>query len=141
MDFEIPKTEFVFEARVECSQPQPIGQTPEGNAIMVPIVGGTVEGPQIKATVLPGGADWPVSRGDGVTVIDARYAIRTDDGVIITVHNRGLAVRGSGTPYIRTVPQFIAPEGRYSWLNQAIFVGTLEARPGAPVTVRVFRVV
>ena len=75
------------------------------------------------------------------TVVEARYATQTDDGVIIRVHNRGLAVRDRPTLTLRTIPEFIAPEGPYSWLNQAIFVGTLEAKPRTQllVIVRVFK--
>ena len=149
MEFEIPRAEFVFEARVECGSPQVIGQTPEGQSMMIPILGGAVEGPHLKGRVLPGGADWPVKRADNVNIVDAQYAIAAEDGTVIRIRNRGLAVMesdgdsGRVPRYIRTVPQFIAPEGSHSWLNKAIFVGTLDVNPkqGSYVTVRVFKVV
>jgi len=153
MDFEIPKCEFAFEIRVECGPPQVIGQTPDGLAMMIPILGGTVSGPGLKGRVISGGADWPIRRGS-FTLIDAQYAIEADDGVIIRIHNRGVAFdeNGQSAPqdggrrmpsYVRTVPQFIAPDGPHAWLNRTIFVGTLQADPSqAPfVVVRVFKVV
>lgn len=152
MDFEIPKCEFVFEIKVECGAPQAIGQTPDGLAMMIPIVGGTVSGPGLKGRVLPGGADWPVRRAGNLNTIDAQYALEAEDGTVIRIRNRGVAFdeEGDGVQntsgrrmpsYIRTVPEFIAPEGQHAWLNRAIFVGTLKVDPSvAFVIVRIFKV-
>ena len=55
---------------------------------MVPITGGTFEGPNIRGTVLAGGADRQLLRGDGVRTLDALYELQTDDGAIFTVRNQ-----------------------------------------------------
>jgi hypothetical protein len=143
MDFEVPKAEFAFEIRVRCSPPSMIGRTPEGNARLIPIVGGEISGPRLSGTVLPGGADWPVIRDDGTVVVEAHYAIQAEDGAIIQVFNHGIAVfaqDGASGRSMRTVPRFVAPDGPHSWLNRSIFVGTLEANPNdlGNVVVRVF---
>ena len=71
---------------------------------------------------------------------DAVYAMRTDDGVVIQVRNRGMR---SGPPeimaalargeridpnsiYFRAAPELVAPAGRYEWLNRALFLCTGE---------------
>ena len=60
--------------------------------------------------------------------LEAIYCIRTDDGVYIHVRNRGIIFTGKdadGKPsfYFKAAPQFEAPaDGKYAWLNNALFV-------------------
>ncbi|MFM2302366.1 MAG: hypothetical protein RLZZ84_2102 [Pseudomonadota bacterium] len=132
-----PGLEFVYEATGELEPPVAIGETFDGTRRIIPIVGGgRVEGPLIQGKLIGNAADWQVTRSDGVTVADAIYALETDDGVVIQIRNRGLR---HGPPdvmqrlasgqevdpaeyYFRTVPEFIAPKGKYDWLNRSIFV-------------------
>lgn len=131
-----PGLEFVYEAGGELGAPIAIGETPDGTRRIIPIFAGPVVGPNIKAKLIGNGADWQVTRPDGVTFADATYAMETDDGVVIQVRNRGLR---HGPPevmqrlaagedvdpseyYFRTVPEFIAPTGKYDWMNKSIFV-------------------
>jgi hypothetical protein len=90
----------------------------------------------MKGTLLPGGADWQLIRPDGLTVVEALYLLRTDDGSTIQVRNRGIRHGPqevmqrltAGEPvdpseyYFRAIPTFSAPVGRYGWLNRALFV-------------------
>ena len=148
------QTAFVFEAHVTVDKPLEIGQSPYGLRRVVPITGGTFAGPDIKGRVVPGGADWQFVRPDGVLDILAKYTLETDDGVLITVENRGMrhaepAVLerlsqgekvDAGEYYFRTSAQFEAPVGsKYEWLNRAVFIGVGERLPGAAV-VRFHRV-
>src|SRR5262245_36591867 len=55
----------------------------------VDILGGRVEGPRLKGRILPG-ADWQIVRPDGVTDLEARYAIETDRGTRVLVRSDGL---------------------------------------------------
>jgi len=124
----IPRAELVFEAEVECDPPSMLGKSNGGDAMMIPILGGKVSGPALQGSVLPGGADWAVKREDGVFCIDARYAIKTGDGVVIQVFNRGKnAIDPATNPTLTmlTSPSFVAPDGPYAWLNDAVFVGTV----------------
>lgn len=136
-DLDPIRTELVMDLIVTCSAPEPIGSngaSKDGMRSEVwPIIGGRFEGPLIRGTVEPGGGDYPVKRPDGVEVIDALYRLRTDDGQIIIIHNKGLTYPGrSGEwPKFRLVPEFIAPVGRYDWLNKSIFLSTLVAPPRA----------
>jgi len=139
------QTEYVFEARVTCDPLVVVGPSKKGKRQLIPITGGEFEGPSIKGTVLPGGADWQLVRPDGVVEIEARYTIRTYDDVNISVVNRGIALYPPAfdTVYVRTTPEFEAPsDSAYAWLNKSIFVGTVQAIGKQPLIVlaKVFRV-
>jgi hypothetical protein len=133
-----PELELVCEVHATLDPVIDLGVTPEGQRRVVPITGGRFEGPALRGTVLPGGADWQLVRADAVTVPDALYLLRTDDGVVIQVHNKGLrhglpevikrlsagAAVDPGEYYFRAVPTFAAPLGKYQWLNNFIFIST-----------------
>lgn len=133
------QTEFIYEAVVTIGAPVEVGATPHGQRRYIPITGGTFEGPKIRGTILPGGADWQTSRPDGVTEADALYSVRADDGTVIIVHNQG--VIASGGAYMRTALRFEAPVGPHAWLNQSQFVSSIAGgpRPGT-VIILVYRV-
>ena len=131
-----PELEFVFEAIGRLGPPLAVGATYDGTRRIVPILSGPIEGPLIRGELEGQGADWQLTRSDGVTVADALYAIRTTDGTVIQVRNKGLrhgptdvmrrlAAGEEVDPsayYFRTAPEFIAPLGPYEWLNKSIFV-------------------
>ena len=124
-----PQLEYVVELKVKCEGAYQVGQTSHGNRFIIPIVGGTFEGPKMKGTILSGGADYQLQDNEhGRTEVEAIYSIKTDDGVNIHVRNKGLICTGkdeNGNPqfYFRTTPQFEAPfDSKYAWLNNAIFV-------------------
>lgn len=136
----LPGTEFVFQEIVKLSPAIEVGKTARGNRRIIPIIGGRVEGPQINGEVMPGGWDWQLDRADGCTDVVADYFIKTDDGVIINVVNKGALCPGQP---VRTHPVMEAPIGKYDWLSKGAFVGTLElADPaeGPAVKIRIFKV-
>ena len=136
-------TELAFEALVSIGPAVRVGETATGKRRFIPITGGTFQGPRIEGEVIPGGADWQTVRADGVTVVDAIYAIKATDGAVITVRNLGLvAPAEGGFPYVRTTPVFDAPQGPHDWLNKSIFVGAIGlVEGGGAVRITVFRVV
>lgn len=137
-------TELVMELRVGISPPVQVGESDAGHRQFIPITGGTFVGDGIRGTVLPGGADWQLTRADGVRELVAIYAIQTDDGATISVENRGIVVPAEeegGESYLRSTPVFHAPAGKYAWLNKGIFAGSVTVVPeGDAVIIRVFRV-
>lgn len=149
-----PGLEFVYTANATLADPLPIGEAPDGKRRIIPILSGTVEGPAIRGEILAGGSDWQVLRPDGVTVADATYAVKTDDGAVIQIHNRGLRhgpadvmqrlASGEDVDpaeyYFRTIPDFIAPLGRYDWLNKSVYVCS-GARYAASIRLWVWRVI
>jgi hypothetical protein len=140
---QAPQLEFVFEARVKVAAPIELGDTPRGRQRMIPILGGTVEGPDFHAEVLAGGADWQFLRPDGATELEARYVIRTQDGTPIAVVNRGLRhappeindrlLAGEKVDpahvYFRATPSFYSASPAHDWLNRSIFVCTGQRWP------------
>lgn len=128
-----PHLEFAFEELVTLSAALVPGKTPYGSRNMIPITGGTFEGPGIKGTIIPGGWDWQLVRADGCVDVKADYMLKTDDGVIINVLNTGalcMPKPGAAPKPVRTSPRFEAPLGKYEWLGQTAFIGTLEGAKG-----------
>jgi hypothetical protein len=148
------RSEFVFEARVTVDKPIVVGDGPHGLRRIVPISGGSIEGPKLKGTVVPGGADWQFVRPDGTLQIEAKYTLQSDDGVLIMITNRGVRrgpkevierlAKGEAVDpsqyYFRTSAEFEAPVGsKYAWLNNSVFVGVAERQANAAV-IRFFEV-
>ena len=148
-----PKLEFIFETTVTLDPPQELGITTYGKRRIIPITGGTFEGPHMKGTILPGGADWQTVRTDGTADLEARYTLKTDDGVLIYIQNSGIR---TGTPavlarlakgekvepseyYMRTAAHFEVAEGKYAWLTKAVVVST-GMRNAKNVVIRFYKV-
>jgi hypothetical protein len=127
----------VTDIHVRVGEIQVVGETALGLRRIIPILGGHCAGPLLSAEVLPGGADWQLIRRDGVAEIEARYALRTADGALVSVLNRGLrhgpadvmarlAAGEAVDPslyYFRTAPRFETASERHAWLTRTIFVG------------------
>lgn len=150
---EQPKLEFAFEIKIKVAQAMEMGVTSMGTRRIIPITGGTFEGPSIKGTVVPGGYDWQIIRSDGVADIDARYVLATNDGVLITIVNKGLRhgpkevmqrlAKGEKVDpslyYFRSIPYFETSETKYDWLTKNIFLATGIREPEL-VIIRVWKV-
>lgn len=148
-----PRLTFAFEARVTVGTPMELGAVPEGRRRIIPITGGTFEGPLLRGRVLNQGADWQIVRPDGFADLDTRYALETDNGHLIYVQNKGMRHASpevmkqlnSGQTvdpsvvYFRTVPVFEVSAPELDWLNRSIFVGSGERYPDA-VVIRFWRV-
>jgi hypothetical protein len=132
------KTEHLWDAKVKIANSIVVGDSKYGTRRIIPITGGTFEGPKIKGEVLPGGEDWQLVRPDGDTELYARYLLKTDDGTVIQITNRALihvpAAIEKKPPYIKSVIDLEAPnKSSYDYLNHAIFLGTLnmpQLKPG-----------
>ena len=124
---DTPQLEFALQLRVTLGEAFSIENTQHGRRTVIPITGGTFEGPLLKGTILNGGADYQLN-SENRTELEAIYCIKTDDGVYIHVRNRGIIANGkdaNGKPtfYFKAAPQFEAPaDSRYGWLNNALFV-------------------
>ena len=143
-----PELEFVVQLNVTISGAYSVGDTQHGRRTVIPITGGTFEGPHLKGTVLSGGADYQLANREGNrTELEAIYSIKTDDGVYIHVRNRGVIYHGpdaNGQPtfYFKAAPQFEAPaDSRYAWLNNSLYVcaPAQQSIPGG-ITLNVWRV-
>ncbi len=126
---------------------QAVGATPNGNRRVGLVAGGTFEGPKLRGTVLPGGADWIIARPDASTTLDVRIVLETDDGALIGMTYRGMRhgpadvmakVNGGefvdpSLYYFRTAVFFETAAPRYDWLNRVIAIGTGSRPPEGPV--------
>ena len=124
-----PQLEFALQLKVTLGEASTCGETQHGQRTIIPITGGTFEGPNIKGTIINGGADYQLNnKATGRTELEAIYCIKTDDGVNIHVRNRGIInsgkdEQGNPTFYFKAAPQFEAPvDSKYTWLNNALFV-------------------
>lgn len=138
-----PRFEFIFAAHVLIDQPLDFGDIGKGGRRIVPIVGGEFSGPRMRGKVLPGGADWQILRNDGVSELEARYTLRTDDGALIHVRNLALrhgppqvmAALAAGQPadpatyYFRGATFFETGAARYAWIGKYIVVSSGERQP------------
>jgi hypothetical protein len=122
----------IYEAIVDVADTVELGHGPLGARRIINIVGGEFHGPRLRGRVLPGGADRQLIRPDGVRLLDALYEMETDDGVVLTVHNRVKVIERPGMErQAFSHLDITAPEGAYGWLNDAVLVGT--AVPLRPV--------
>lgn len=117
---DTPKMQFIMELSVNIGSPLQVGDTGKGNRTIIPITGGTFSGPQIKGTVIPGGADYQLyDNTHKRNNLEAIYCIQTDDGEYTLVRNIGIAT----DRYFFTSPVFEASsDGQYSWLNEGIYI-------------------
>jgi len=140
-----PLLEAIFAAHVLVGAPLTVGDVGKGTRRIVPITGGEFSGPDMRGTVLPGGADWQVLRSDGVAELEARYTMQTADGALIYVRNQALchgppdvmAALAAGRPvapgsyYFRGATFFEVAAERYAWLGKCIVLCAGEREPDA----------
>lgn len=145
-----PSSEYVFSITARISGALTVGDTTTGQVRAIPITGGLVEGDNFDGVVIPGGADWQRTRKDGVTEIEATYAIQVkgSSGVdtLVKVVNAGI-IAPPASPgeagYFRTRIMFDAPDGDFAWMNKAVFLSRVGRHPteDSAVLVEVFRLV
>ena len=121
-----------------------LGDAPLGERRYVPLGGGTVEGPVLNGTLVPGGVDWQVQCRDGVLEIAAHYVLRLTDGSLVEVQSNGLRhgppevmarlARGEAVApheyFFRTLVRLTTGAPAWAHLNRvmAIAVGQREAQ-------------
>jgi hypothetical protein len=142
------KTEFLFRIVLTVGTPQPVGATRAGELRIVPVTGGTVEGPRLTGQVLPGtAADWLRVDADGTAHMDVRLTIRSAGGAHVYMHYTGIR---TGSPevlarlnageavdpseyYFRTAVRFETGAAEFAWLNRVIAVGIGQRPPSGPI--------
>lgn len=132
-----PGLELACRLSVQLASPLEKGAAPGGQWRIIPIIGGTVDGPKLRGTVLNLGADWQTV-WDSHAELDTRYAMETHDGALIDVRNFGyrhgppevlarIAAGDAVDPseyYMRTQARLQSGDPRYQWVNRTIFIGT-----------------
>jgi hypothetical protein len=129
----VPGLRLFSRAIVQVAAPQLFGRTLLGERRVVPILGGRLVG-KLSGEVLPGGADWQIITASGVAQLEARYTIRTPEGALILVQNRGIRhaapaileqlyageLVDPSDYYFRSTPTFETGENSYAWLNKIV---------------------
>jgi hypothetical protein len=107
---------------------------------IVNVRGGWADGPKIKARVVAPGADWLQPLVSGVTRIDVRLTMRTDDEQLIFVSYNGViahseqsaakvangqSISHADTIYFLIAPTFRTGAEKYAWLNRVQAVGKM----------------
>lgn len=146
-----PALTFAFEIRADLAPTLHVGHGAGERTEFTPITGGTVDGPLLRGTVLPGGGDWSGTRGD-VCQLDARYLLRAEDGAVIDIVNRGYYHEAGDSPeqfdgdlqvsapgvYYRTSPVFRTDAPAHLWLARTVFVGLARASDPEAVFIRMY---
>jgi hypothetical protein len=118
--------------------------TPIGTRLTFVVIGGRFEGPRFRGEMLPGGGDWVSVGTDGISRMDVRATLRTNDGVLIRYESHGILkfppdgrqrmAKGERLSfeesYVRPTPRFETSDERYAWLCGIVTVGFGEYGPG-----------
>lgn len=130
------ETRHLFDMVVHLEQPLAIGDIPKGNRQILLGKGGQFRGERLAGKILPYGADWYLTRPDGVGELDVRVALETHDGEYIYMQSQGFlryarevarrVLSGTASPdeyYLREYTRFETAAANYRWLNSIVAVG------------------
>ena len=143
-----PRLTLAYRLEAVLGEPLDLGEVSRGHRRIVPQIGGTFEGPDMKGTLLPGvSADWQIVLPDGTALGDSRYTLRTDAGALLYVQSRGVR---HGSPEVlarlrdgedvdaseytfRTSTQIETACRELDWLNKGVFVSVGGRLPGGVI--------
>jgi len=148
-----PSLQFFADLSVLVDSAQEVGQALHGQRLVIPILGGEVQGHGWSARVLSGGADFQLILNPRMAELDARYVMETDGGDLIYVQNRAVRtaapevmarlIRGEPVDpaevYFRCSPSFETASAALGWISERLFVGTGARQPDR-VVMRFFEV-
>lgn len=156
LDLDVqPGLEFAFRIRLNTGAPLDAGSYDGQRHRVIPVLGGTVEGPGFSGEVLAGGSDMQAVRlSDGLASIMAIQTLRHADGTIVVMTNRGvrrgppevmakLAAGERVDPnayYFRALTDFQVQPGPHGWLAESVFLCVGKRFPEA-VEIDVFKVI
>lgn len=141
------KTEFLFRMVLAAGSPQMTAPGRGGELRVIPVTGGSFEGPALRGEVVTGTtADWLRVEPDGTAHMDVRLVMRTFRGQHFYMHYSGirtgapevLARLGRGEAvdpaeyYFRIAIRFETGEPELAWLNRVLAVGVGQRPPAGP---------
>src|SRR2546427_5233333 len=139
---------LVYRLEAVLGEPLDLGEVSQGHRRIVPQIGGTFEGPDVRGKLLPGvSADWQIVLPDGTAIADIRYTLQTDAGALLYVQSRGVR---HGSPEVlerlgrgedvdaseytfRTSTQIETASRQLAWLNKGVFISVGGRSAGAVV--------
>jgi hypothetical protein len=143
-----PRVTKVFRLEASLGEAVEVGPVTQGQRRIVPLTGGTVAGPELNGTLLPGAsADWQIVLPDGTALGDVRVTLRTDQGGVLYLRSQGvrhgseevLARLGRGeevdaSEYVfRTSIQIETADPDLDWLNKGVFISVGSRQPGGVI--------
>lgn len=141
------RTEFLFRLVLQAGTPQMAAAGPGQELRVIPVTGGSFEGPALKGTLVPGTtADWLRVEPDGTAHMDVRLVLRTEGGQHLYMQYSGvrtgppevLARLGRGETvdpadyYFRIAIRFETSDPDLAWLNRVLAVGVGQRPPAGP---------
>jgi muconolactone delta-isomerase len=132
-----PRLTQVYRLQATLARPLELGETAQGHRRIVPLTGGTFNGPKMSGRLLPGvSADWQIILPDGTALGDIRYVLQTDGGDLLYVQSQSirhgspevLARLGRGEDVdpseytFRTSTRIETAAADLAWLNKGIFM-------------------
>lgn len=130
------KLDYLMTYHADLKPMQDIGKGPFGTRRIAEVSGGTLEGPDIKGSILTCGGDWILIDDAGYGRLDVRTTFATDDSANIYVQYYGVLefnekvitalTAGSetqyGDTYFMAQPRFETGDPRYQWLVNTVAV-------------------
>ncbi|WP_088310667.1 DUF3237 domain-containing protein [Novosphingobium sp. B 225] len=138
-----PTLTYVFSIRATLDPAVEVGQSEGGRRRFIAVTGGEVYGPRLRGKVLDGGGDWQTILPGGLTKVEAKYFVKTDQGAVIEVTNPGLRTASAEVVerlakgedvdpslyYFRTTPNFRVGAPELDWMQRHAFVARGIRRP------------
>jgi Protein of unknown function (DUF3237) len=143
-----PSLTLVYRLEIVLGEPLEFGEVNQGRRRIVPQIGGTFEGPDMRGKLLPGvSADWQIVLPDGTALADIRSTLQTDGGDLLYVQSRGVR---HGSPEVlerlgrgedvdaseytfRTSTQIETASRELAWLNKGVFISVGARNAGGVV--------
>jgi hypothetical protein len=142
-------TEFLFRMVLTAGAPQmeSAADARGGMLRVIPVTGGSFEGPALRGTLVPGTtADWLRVEPDGTAHMDVRLVMRTAQGQTFYMHYSGvrhgpadvIARLGRGEAvdpadyYFRIAIRFETADPALGWMNRVLAVGVGQRPPAGP---------
>jgi uncharacterized protein DUF3237 len=143
-----PQLTKVYRLEASLGDPLELGEIRGNRRRIVPLTGGTFDGPALSGRLVPGpSADWQTILPDGTALGDIRYTLATSDGGLLFVQSQSIRhgapevlarlARGEdvdpGEYTFRTATRIETATPELDWLNKGIFISVGGRRPGGVV--------
>ncbi len=140
-----PCLSLVYRLEATVGEAQEVGRIAAGQRRIVPLTGGTFNGPELRGTLLPAAsADWQIILPDGTALGDVRYTLKTERADLLYVQSRGvrhghpevLERLGRGEDVdaseysFRTAATIETGADSLGWLNRGVFISVGGRQPG-----------
>jgi hypothetical protein len=119
----------IFEITIPLERAAEIGRTQYGSRRVAVGLEGSVAGPRLTATVMPGALDFELTLANGTVEIEQTMVLRATDGSYVYLRNAGT---GTDAADVRVVVDFEAPNASaHASLNSGSYVARRELSASA----------